>query len=74
MAKSIRRCLAAYSMASSFGVEVVSIDYCNEAIIWRWSNEDKEHSSKYRDVAGKLCFRANRVWIPLDDCLRVNRL
>lgn len=74
MAKSIRRCLATYSAAGPFGVEVLSVDYRNEAIIWRWSNENKEHSSKYKDIAGRLCFRVNRIWVPLDEGLRVNRL
>ena len=69
MKKSLRKCLATYSISNSFEIEILSIDYCNNAVIWKWSDNEKEHSSKYKDIAGKLRFRANRTWIALDDCM-----
>lgn len=61
---------AAYAMSASFGIEILDVEHgATEKIVWRWPGEKKIHKSAVRDVNGRPCFRANRQWIPLGECI-----
>lgn len=63
---------AVYAVTMKLGIEVLDVEHgASEKIVWKWSNEKKIHKSAVRDVNGRPCFRANRQWIPLDECMRV---
>ena len=56
---------AVYPMSTSFGIEI--LDANDSYVTWKWSNENKARKSIIRGNR----FRANRIWISLDDCMRV---
>lgn len=61
---------AACAMSASFGIEILDVEHgTSEKVVWRWPGEKKIHKSQVKEVNGKLCFRANRIWIPLDECM-----
>lgn len=51
-----------------YGIEI--LNDINDKIVWRYSNETKQHISKiyYYD---RLYFKANNKRIYLDECMRV---
>jgi len=64
---------AVCAAAMEHGIEVLGVENgIGEKIIWKWTNEKKIHKSQAKEVNGKLCFRANRIWIPLDKCMKVS--
>lgn len=63
----VRRPIAVQGLSNGFGIEVLQIDY--EKVVWRWSNERKERTSKI-DETGEA-FRTGRVWRRLADFERV---
>ena len=66
------RPIATYSVTASFGIGIIilNIDSSSEEVTWKWSNDTSVHTSLLRDIRGVPSFRANRVWIALDDCMR----
>ena len=73
--------IATCSFAGAFGIEVldkIEIPWCGNfrpCIVWRWSNEQNHpRMSRIRDMANDDSgFRANRLWIRLSECERVDR-
>lgn len=64
------RPIATYGIAAGFGIIILDIDSSSEEVKWKWSNDSGVHTSLLRDIRGVPSFRANRVWISLDDCMR----
>ena len=60
--------IAVYPMTAGFGVEIVIVSDDNDYVVWKWTNELGVHRSSLKD--GK--FRANRTWISLDECMKMN--
>ena len=54
---------AVYPISARFGIEI--LDANNSYVIWRWSNENEVRKS----IVHGNRFRANRIWISLDDCM-----
>ena len=73
--------VATYSFGGSFGIEIldeIEIPWCGDfrpCIVWRWSDErNHPRMSCIRDMANDDSgFRANRQWIRLSECERVDR-
>ena len=73
--------VATYSFGGSFGIEVldeIEIPWRGDfrpCVVWRWSDErNHPRMSCIRDMAnGDSGFRANRQWIRLSECERVDR-
>lgn len=54
----VRRPIAVQGLSNGFGIEILQID--DEKVVWKWSNETREHTSMLDD-AGEA-FRTGRVW------------
>ena len=73
--------VATYSFDGVFGIEIldeIEIPWRRDfrpCVVWRWSNErNRPRMSRIRDMAnGDSGFRANRLWIRLSECERVDR-
>ena len=52
--------IAGLALTCGLGIEILDVGY---SVVWRWSNETKEHKSKLVDGA----FRAGQVWRRLAD-------
>lgn len=63
----VKRPIAVQGLSNGFGIEILQID--DEKVVWRWSNEKKERTSKV-DETGEA-FRTGRVWRRLTDFGRV---
>lgn len=63
----IRNPIAVQELATGFGIEILQVD--DEKVVWRWTNEEKERTSKL-DATGEA-FRTGRVWRRLSDFERV---
>ena len=59
--------IAGLALSSGIGIEI--LDATEDTIVWRWSNETKEHKSKLVDGA----FRTGQVWRRLSDFIRYER-
>ena len=64
------RPIATYAVTAGFDIIILNIDSSSEEVTWKWSNDTVVHTSLLRDIRGVPSFRANRVWISLDDCMR----
>lgn len=64
------RPIATYAVTTGFDILILDIDSSSEEVKWKWSNDSGVHTSLLRDIRGVPSFRANRVWISLDDCMR----
>ena len=63
----VRRPIAGQGLSSGFGIEILQID--DERVVWRWSYEKEERTSKLDET--KEAFRTGRVWRRLADFERV---
>ena len=63
----VRRPIAVQGLSNGFGIEILQID--DEKVVWRWSNEKRERTSKI-DETGEA-FRTGRVWRRMADFERV---
>lgn len=63
----VRRPVAVQGLSNGFGIEILQID--DEKVVWRWSNEKRERTSRL-DVTGEA-FRTGRVWRRMADFERV---
>lgn len=59
--------IAVQGLSNGFGIEILQIE--DERVVWRWSNEKRERTSKV-DETGEA-FRTGRVWRRLADFERV---
>lgn len=58
-----KKAIAGLALASGLGIEILGAVDADDTVVWRWSNETKEHRSKLVDGA----FRTGRVWRRLAD-------
>lgn len=63
----VKRPMAVQGLSNGFGIEILQIG--DGKVVWRWSNERKERTSKL-DETGEA-FRTWRVWRRLADFERV---
>lgn len=63
----VRRPIAVQGLSNGFGIDILQIG--NGKVVWRWSNERKERTSKL-DETGEA-FRTGRVWRRLADFEKV---
>ena len=63
----VKRPIAVQGLSNGFGIEILQID--DEKVVWRWSNEKRERTSRL-DGTGEA-FRTGRVWRRLADFERV---
>lgn len=63
----VKRPIAVQGLSNGFGIEILQIG--DGKIVWRWSNEKRERTSKL-DETGEA-FRTGRVWRRLADFERV---
>ena len=63
----VKRPIAVQGLSNGFGIEILQID--DERVVWRWSNEKKERTSRI-DETGEA-FRTGRVWRRLADFEKV---
>lgn len=63
----VRRPIAVQGLSDGFGIEILQIN--DEKVVWRWSNEKRERTSKI-DETGEA-FRTGRVWRRMADFERV---
>ena len=63
----VRRPIAVQGLSNGFGIEILQIE--DERVVWRWSNEKKERTSKIDET--REAFRTGRVWRRLADFERV---
>ena len=59
----VKRPIAVQGLSNGFGIEILQIE--DERVVWRWSNEKRERTSKI-DETGEA-FRTGRVWRRLAD-------
>lgn len=59
--------VAGLALSCGLGIEILDAD--SDTIVWRWSNETKEHRSKLVDGA----FRTGQVWRRISDFGRYER-
>lgn len=65
------KALAVYSKTANYGVEVLRIVFdVNDSGEWRYSNETRVRRSRVRYSTPGGAFRAGRIWISLNECLR----
>ena len=64
--------IAVFGLTASLGIVILGVDSsgAKDYVQWRWSNEKNVHKSAVKDVKGSPCFRVNRNWISLDECIR----
>lgn len=63
----VRRPMAVQGLSNGFGIEILQID--DEKVVWRWSNEKRERTSRIDET--EEAFRTGRVWRRLADFERV---
>ena len=63
----VKRPIAVQGLSNGFGIEILQIG--DGRVVWRWSNERKERTSRI-DETGEA-FRTGRVWRRLADFERV---
>lgn len=63
----VRRPIAVQGLSNGFGIEILQID--DEKVVWRWSNERRERTSRLNGTGE--AFRAGYVWRRLADFERV---
>lgn len=63
----VKRPIAVQGLSNGFGIEILQIG--DGKVVWRWSNERKERTSRL-DGTGEA-FRTGRVWRRLADFERV---
>lgn len=63
----VKRPIAVQGLSNGFGIEILQIG--DGKVVWRWSNEMKERTSRI-DETGEA-FRTGRVWRRLADFERV---
>ena len=63
----VKRPMAVQGLSNGFGIEILQIG--DGKVVWRWSNERRERTSKV-DETGEA-FRTGRVWRRLADFERV---
>lgn len=68
----MKKLLAVLNTASSLGIKIFGIAASNgrDYVHWHWKNEKTVHKSAVKTVKGQACFRVNRVWISLADCMK----
>lgn len=62
-----KKAIAGLALACGLGIEILAMD--DVKVVWRWSNEESEHTSTIRDGA----FRVGRTWFRLADFERYDR-
>ena len=63
----LKRPIAVQGLSNGFGIEILQIE--GEKVVWRWSNEIKERTSKIDST--REAFRAGSVWRRLSDFEKV---
>ena len=64
--------IATYAMSLGCSIEVHNVQHgAQDKVVWKWSNEKRVRKSILKYVGGKLCFRVNRMWMPIDDFMGV---
>lgn len=63
----VKRPMAVQGLSNGFGIEILQIE--DERVVWRWSDEKRERTSKI-DETGEA-FRTGRVWRRFADFERV---
>ena len=70
-----KRAVGTYCLNNWGGIEILDIQYgIEDYVIWRWnygSTDDVIHRSKIRYGGNHSSFRAGRLTIRLDECMRV---
>lgn len=68
----MKKRLAMLNAASSLGMKILGISSLDgrDYVHWHWKNEKTVHKSAVKTVKGQACFRVNRVWISLVDCMK----
>lgn len=70
--RACKKRLAMLNAASSLGMKILGISALDgrDYVHWHWKNEKTVHKSAVKTVKGQACFRVNRVWISLADCMK----
>lgn len=58
-----RKPIAGLALTCGLGIEILDAADVDDRVVWRWSDETKEHRSKLVDGA----FRTGQVWRRLAD-------
>lgn len=58
-----RKPIAGLALTCGLGIEILDAVDADDRVVWRWSDETKEHRSKLVDGA----FRTGQVWRRLAD-------
>jgi len=58
-----RKPIAGLALTCGLGIEILDAAGADDRVVWRWSDETKEHRSKLVDGA----FRTGQVWRRLAD-------
>lgn len=59
--------IAVQGLSVGLGIEILQAN--DEKVVWRWSNETKERTSRLDET--RKMFMAGRVWRKLSDFVRV---